>query len=79
MSVIRQRGAWSVSNIFGHCKNCTGLTVFGVCQACGFTVVCCACKQVKQPDNSYRKQGIDPDNLLSHSFCPPCLEDYRTA
>ena len=48
--------------VFGRCKKCkTGLTTKGVCNSCGFAVVCAWCgdgvdaldQKIRQPDGSW--------------------------
>lgn len=70
---VRKSGSWSSNHIFGRCKSCHGLTIRGICQFCGFTVVCCFCHRVKWADGKYRKSPHDAV-YDSHTVCPECSE-----
>lgn len=38
---------------------------------------CCVCKQVCQPDNSWRIQDTAGRTDISHGYCPPCAQKAR--
>lgn len=85
---IRQtkRGNWSKNAIFGRCPHddCDGLMVRGVCQTCGYAVVCNWSNgdvhRVQQADGSWRDMGGDRGSLrLSHGICPECYRRVKSS
>lgn len=56
----------------GRCKVCGGITTNGVCNVCGWCVVCCVCGKVRQIDGTWMKVHTEPNRPLqrSHTFCP---------
>lgn len=72
----RTAGAWTkVGNpIFGRCRNCHGITLRGVCQHCGFTVVCMTCGKVRGPDKKWYNVPHEPV-CDSHTYCDSCMRD----
>lgn len=58
--------------IFGRCKACNGLTIKGICQACGFAVVCSGCGRLRYPDSTWHHVPRLP-GPESHGMCPACI------
>jgi hypothetical protein len=76
---LRKPFGWSKegNHIFGRCECCGGLTIRGVCQPCGRSVVCAWCGVVKQPQGDWRKQRVYENRKTSHGICKSCLEEYQ--
>ena len=58
------------SDIFSRC-HCQGLKIRGICQSCGFVVVCKSCNRTKQADGSFKNVPHASDNI-SHGLCEDC-------
>ena len=67
-----------MNSIFKRCivSGCSGLSVMGVCQRCGFAVVCSWCDKVKQPDGTYKKVRHDASKA-SHGICKDCIPKQK--
>ena len=75
-SLITKRGNWSVSPIFGRCKQCGAITIFGFCNTCRFVRVCAACNRVIQKDGATLPiyYNVNEDKV-SHGICEKCLRE----
>ena len=51
--------------------HCQGLKIRGICQSCGFVVVCKSCNRTKQADGSFKNVPHASDNI-SHGLCEDC-------
>ena len=58
------------SHIFSRC-HCGGLAIHGICQSCGWQVVCGWCGRTKQANGSWRAQGCG-GGRVSHGICHDC-------
>lgn len=72
-------GKWSRNSVFSKCgcADCGGLAIHGVCQKCGFVVVCAWCaSQVKQNDGTWRYMRVLESEKTSHGVCPKCKKEF---
>jgi hypothetical protein len=57
---------------FGRCASCGGLSIRGICQVCGFAVVCSCCGKLRQPGGEWAAVPRAP-GPESHGICPACI------
>jgi hypothetical protein len=72
MTDIDSQGSPPRESAISACRSCGGVVLRGVCVACGFCVVCCHCRGVRQADGAFVSMDHDP-GAASHTICRSCF------
>lgn len=63
------------SNVFGKCSHCGSLSIYGICQTCGFKTACAWCDRIQLPNGEWMRIPHDSENE-SHGICLDCIKLY---